>query len=161
MAAEQRDNEKMNGTLPPTDSTSLAALEALLEALIPPSADGRLPGAGSLSLAQTVAEGLARSAESQRQLDRLLAAFAARTAQQGSRADAAAEALAALAAEAPQAFEAIYLEALTAYYQHPQVCQALGLRPGPPFPRGYELEESDLEALLEPVKRRGGPAGLR
>lgn len=40
------------------------------------------------------------------------------------------------------------------YYQDDQVRQALGLSPGPPFPRGNEVEPGDL-SLLAQVKKRG------
>lgn len=39
------------------------------------------------------------------------------------------------------------------YYRDERVLSALGLRPGPPFPRGQALEQGDW-SLLDPVKAR-------
>ena len=39
------------------------------------------------------------------------------------------------------------------YYRDDRVLSALGLRPGPPFPRGQVLEQGDW-SLLDPVKAR-------
>ena len=39
------------------------------------------------------------------------------------------------------------------YYRDDRVLSALGLRPGPPFPRGQILEQGDW-TLLDPVKAR-------
>lgn len=40
------------------------------------------------------------------------------------------------------------------YYQHDDVCRAIGLEARPPFPDGYVVEEWDI-LLLEPVFFRG------
>jgi hypothetical protein len=42
----------------------------------------------------------------------------------------------------------------SAYYQHPRVLSGLGLEPRPPHPKGYALEQPDLDALLAPVRAR-------
>ena len=39
------------------------------------------------------------------------------------------------------------------YYQHPRVLSGLRLEPRPPYPKGYEMEPSDL-SLLDPVRGR-------
>lgn len=46
------------------------------------------------------------------------------------------------------------LEAVSCYYQHPQVLAALAIEDRPPFPKGYQVIAGDL-TLLEPVRRRG------
>ena len=45
-------------------------------------------------------------------------------------------------------------QVLQCYYQHDDVLEAIGLEARPPFPKGYFLEEGDL-TLLEPVYLRG------
>ena len=40
------------------------------------------------------------------------------------------------------------------YYRDDRVMQSLGMDARPPFPQGFEVEESDW-SLLEPVKQRG------
>jgi hypothetical protein len=41
-----------------------------------------------------------------------------------------------------------------AYYQHPTVLAGLGEPARPPFPEGFEVEETD-EELLEKLRERG------
>ena len=48
----------------------------------------------------------------------------------------------------------LLFHAYSGYYQDSRVAAAIGLAPGPPFPRGYELEAGDL-GLLDRVRRRG------
>ncbi len=51
-------------------------------------------------------------------------------------------------------FSRLTTEVIQCYYQHEQVLQAIGLEARAPFPEGYLLEEGDL-TLLEPVYERG------
>jgi hypothetical protein len=131
-------------------------LDGVLDEIIPPSADGRLPGAGELGLARyvawepalirMVAQGLAA-----------LDAIARRGAGQHFVALPRGERVLALdeLAASEQAFPPVLvLHAYAAYYQHPRVLEALGLEPRPPHPAGYATVAGDL-SLLEPVRRRG------
>ena len=45
------------------------------------------------------------------------------------------------------------LQVVTSYYEDDRVLIAIGLRPGPAFPEGYEIKETDW-SLLDPVKDR-------
>jgi len=51
-------------------------------------------------------------------------------------------------------FNRLTTQVLRCYYQHDDVLEAIGLEARPPFPKGYFLEEGDL-TLLEPVYLRG------
>ena len=53
-----------------------------------------------------------------------------------------------------QFFNSLTTKAIQCYYQHDDVLEAIGLGARPPFPKGYLLEEGDL-TLLEPVYLRG------
>ncbi len=62
-------------------------------------------------------------------------------------------AVAAVSTTHAELFEALWTATLVAYYQHPRICQELGLRPGPPYPEGYEVADTNL-SLLDPVRIR-------
>ena len=51
-------------------------------------------------------------------------------------------------------FNRLTTQVIQYYYQHDDVLKAIGLEARPPFPQGYLLEEGDL-TLLEPVYLRG------
>ena len=131
------------------------ALSAVLDALVPPSADGRLPGAGALGLASEIEEKLgAMCAFTARGLEALDAVARERGAASfAALAPAArADALNAHATADPGFLPGLVFQLYSAYYQHPRVQQGLGLEPRPPHPKGYPLEQPDLDALLAPVR---------
>lgn len=134
-----------------------SALSAVLDAVIPRSTDGRLPGAGELGLARAIEQQLgAMCAFTARGLDALDALARDRGAA-GFAALAPAERAAVLGAHAaadPGFLPGLVFQIYSAYYQHPRVLEALGLEPRPPHPKGYALEQPDLEALLAPVRAR-------
>jgi len=134
-------------------------LNALMNLVIPPSASGDLPGAGTLGLSPTVAEAL--------QADPLLGPMV-ETGAQAVREAALAEHPDGLRGMAPQAATEVLKAGLTshpflimglsrylypAYYQHPRVLEAIGEPPRPPFPEGFDLEATDAE-LLEILRSR-------
>lgn len=51
-------------------------------------------------------------------------------------------------------FSHLTTEIIKCYYQNNQVLKAIGLEARPPFPLGYQIAEGDL-SLLEPVYKRG------
>src|SRR5262245_41821643 len=135
----------------------LSSLAAVLDTVVPASSDGRLPGAGELGLAHAVEERLgAMCAFIARGLDALdglaRARGAAGFAALGS--DDRADALQAHAASDPGFLPGLVFQIYTAYYEHPHVLEGLGLEPRPPHPKGYALEQPDLEAMLAPVRAR-------
>jgi hypothetical protein len=131
------------------------ALTAVLDAVIPPSANGRLPGAGSVGLTEEIEQALAASSEL---VLACLAAVETGAADQGCAfAELATPARAALlseiAAAQPAFLPSLIFHVYTRYYQTPEVLEALGLEPRPPYPKGYEIVENDL-GLLDPVRGR-------
>ena len=134
-------------------SQQLEILTCVLDELIPPSADGQLPGAGALGLASGIAEHVARTPGALAVLAEVLDALAA----EGFAALAGAArtaALQAFAARHPSFVPGLFAPACVRYYGEPSVALALGLEARPPHPKGYTLEPGDLGGL-EAVRRRG------
>ena len=134
-----------------------ATLVAMLDALVPRSADGRLPGAGELGLAAGIEEQLgAMCAFVASGLDALDALARERGAREFSALPVAERAavMNAHAAADPGFLPGLVFQVYSAYYQHPRVLSGLGLEPRPPHPKGYALEQPDLDALLAPVRAR-------
>lgn len=150
----------MTASTTPLSPAALRALAHVLDDLIPPSGDGRLPGAGTLGLAAYLDTALdvmpelkAMVAQSLTALD----ALARRRDPGGLDALGAADRAAVLLelASSDDALPPILaIHAYTGYYQQPQVLEALGLEARPPHPKGYEMAENDL-SLLDPVRARG------
>jgi hypothetical protein len=138
---------------------AMATLAALLDTLIPPSKDGRLPGAGAIGVGDHVVLAMQADAATgelvSRGLDELDAC--ARSAGADGFAQLDEDARSALVQrfqnEQKDFFECIVLHACTGYYQHERVVGALGLEARPPFPKGYEVAAIDPD-LLEPVRKR-------
>jgi hypothetical protein len=126
-------------------------LASLLDELLPPREDVRLPGAGGLGLADAV-----DAASLGSPLRPALSAELARLSAGGFAALAKAEKrerLEALAKQSHELFQLLLRHAYGAYYTHPSVVAALGLPARPPFPEGYAVPATDF-ALLDPVRRR-------
>lgn len=130
------------------------ALASVLDEIVPPSADGRLPGAGQLGLAGYVAETLHKTpelasmvAQGLSDLENLARGRNASTFAALPRADKL-QLLNEWGFVLP-----LTIHAYTGYYQHAQVLEALGLEARPPHPKGYHMEPNDL-TLLEAVQRR-------
>ena len=142
------------------DAEQQATLAAVLDTIIPPSADGRLPGAGELGLATHVERGLAQVpallpviAQGLDSLDGLAlqrdaSSFVALL--PGERSAVLAE----LAAAQPGFLGPIVFHTYVGYYQHPRALAAVGLEPRPPHPKGHALEPGDF-GLLDAVRSRG------
>jgi len=136
------------------------ALACVLDEIIPGSADGLLPGAGALDLADHLDAALASMPELRAMLVQSLGALAAMAQQRHARAIPALSVeertalLAELAASEHSVPPILALHTFTGYYKHPRVLEALGCEPRPPHPQGYEMEANDL-TLLDPVRRRG------
>lgn len=144
----------------PNDASPLQDTElvgAILDLLIPPRADGRLPGGGALGLAATVAADLSADPSYGPRVESGLAAVrdAARERDpEGFLALAGEDRLAVFRAqqqEHPALERGLTHYLYLAYYQHPAVLAGLDQPARPPFPEGYEIEPTDPEllALLE------------
>jgi len=135
-------------------------LTGLLDAILPESPNGRLPGAGALGLADHVA----RMVEKTPMLRPVvayglstLADLARRRAPGGWDALSREERTAVveqLTAEDQFFLPAFLFLAYSGYYTDPRVVAALGLEARPPHPAGYAMEPDDL-SILDPVRRRG------
>lgn len=131
-------------------------LEALLDTLIPPSDDGRMPGAGQAGVASYLAE---RAPDLAPLIAQALAALDAKAAERGAArfADlppaARAEVLAAHAEGDPALLPALLFHTYAGYYQQRPVVEGLGYEHRPPFPEGYPLEPTD-PARLDGVRQR-------
>ena len=135
-------------------------LVGLLDAILPGTADGRLPGAGSLGLVGHIA----RMVE-QTPMLRPVVAYGLSTLEElaRKRAPAGWDALSGTERTAvlkqftdeDQFFLPAFLFlAYSGYYTEPRVVEALGLEARPPHPTGYAMDPDDL-SLLDPVRRRG------
>ncbi len=136
-----------------------SVLVRLLDVIIPPDSERRLPGAGSLGLTASIARTAERTPMVRPVLEYGLSALAdlAR-----KRTPAGFAALSAV--EAKEVWEqfaatdefftpAFLFLVYASYYQHPRVVETLGLESRAPHPKGYTVEESDW-TLLDPVRRR-------
>jgi len=135
-------------------------LRALLDEVIPPSPDGRLPGAGALDLIGHVARTVRQTPMLAPVVEYGLSAIAELAGTRSpdgwaglSRAERSAL-LAEFAAGDQFFMPALLFLAYSGYYQHPRVVEALGLEARPPHPKGYAMEAFDT-TLLDAVRRRG------
>ena len=130
-------------------------LSALLDEIIPGSADCALPGAGELGLAAYVEQVLDGAPGLRPLIARGLA-----QADERARGDFASlppadrrGVLGELESALPGFLPSLVFHTYVAYYQDPRVRRALGLEARPPHPLGYEMEPNDL-SLLDPVQAR-------
>lgn len=135
------------------------ALVAVLDEIVPPSADGRLPGAGALGIATIIEEKMRAEPMLQPAVLGGLEALDALAKRGGAsgfadvpRAERA-EMLSRLSAEAPAFLPGLIFHTYLAYYQQAPVLEGLGVPPRPPFPEGYAVAPMDA-SLLEPVRAR-------
>ncbi len=122
----------------------------MLDEIIPPSRDGKLPGAGELGLVDYIADAVEKSPELRPAIMEGISALGDFT---GLAKDEKTRALNELATTAPAFLPGLTFQIYLGYYQHPRVLEGLGLPPRPPHPEGYELETGDL-GLLNPVRAR-------
>jgi hypothetical protein len=135
-------------------------LALVLDEVIPPTADGRLPGAGALGAGAIVQHAASATPGLEPLLTQGLAALQdiARRSDSGGFAalshSARVEALQELEKASPMLLPTLLTFACISYYSNEQVLTALNGSARPPHPQGYEMEEDDL-ALLDPVRARG------
>ncbi len=135
------------------------ALSGVLDEIIPPSDDGRLPGAGELGLVNYIEEVAQSAPELEPVLARGLEALDALANRRDPRGFAAlsksdrAEVMNELAATEPAFLPGLIFHTYVGYYLNGRVIEALGLEARPPHPKGYEMESGDL-TLLDAVRQR-------
>jgi hypothetical protein len=127
-------------------------IDALLDQIIPASADGKVPAAGRLGVADFVLKNGGDDPALHQIIDR-----AQELTLEGNPMDAAL--VQRLEAEHPQAFATLQRLTYMGYYSRADIRPLFGLSALPVHPRGYDvpLESPELlEALVAPVKARGG-----
>jgi gluconate 2-dehydrogenase subunit 3-like protein len=135
-------------------------LDTLLDVIIPPSGDGRLPGAGALGLAAHVMRAAQQTPMVGPVVEYGLSALADLAAARHADGWTAlsmeerASVLREFTATDHFFLPAFLFLVYSGYYQHPRVVEALGLESRPPHPEGYEMEAGDF-SLLDAVRRRG------
>ena len=148
---------------PPWSEADGRVLDALLDVIIPASADGRVPAAGALGVAGYLA-GRAADDPALATRFRMGLAHAARLAEARGAAfealDAAGRAgvVEALERDAPELFGELLRHTYMGYYSRPDVRPHFGLSARPTQPQGYDLPEDDpdeLAAIVAPVRARG------
>lgn len=134
-----------------------STLDAVLNLIVPASADGRMPAAAEVGVpAYLYAEAADALPVLREELDELERRAQARFERgfvalaQGERHSLVEE----LRAQAPAFMHRLAMEALACYYQHDRVIEGLGLEARPPYPKGYQVVQGDL-SLLDPVRARG------
>lgn len=144
----------MTDTNTPTadfDEAQHARLSALLDTILPASADGRMPSAAELDfMGYLTGDGAAFAPALPGILDRLDAGFADWPLEDRL------AAIEAFAAADPQAFDDLLFRVYACYYQDDRVRGLIGSQPGPPFPRGNTIPVGDLSGLADVVKRSPG-----
>jgi hypothetical protein len=139
-------------------------LDTLLDVVLPPSDDGRLPGAGSLGLTAHVV----RTVEQTPMLGPVVTYGLAALTELATTRNAGgwmglspgerAEVLREFTATDQFFLPAFLFLAYSGYYQHPRVLEALGLEARAPHPVGYEMDAGDF-SLLDAVRGRGPMSG--
>jgi len=141
-----------------TMNTQLLSL--VLDELIPPRPDGRLPGAGTLGVGAVVEHAAAGTPELGQMLSQGLAGLddvARRSGAEGFAAlspTARVVALRDMEQAEPMFLSTLLTLACVGYYSAEPVVAELKGSARPPHPLGYELESDDL-SLLDPVRARG------
>ena len=132
-------------------------LDLVLNMIVPPSADGRMPGAAEVGVPDyLIAEAADGLRQFKQELERLDAQARIHFGRGFARLQDAErwQVVAKMRAEEPLYMSRLVAEVLACYYQHDRVLAGLGMEARPPYPKGYAVPESDL-TLLEPVRARG------
>lgn len=132
-------------------SDERAQIDALLNQLIPASADGKVPAAGTLGVGDFIATKL----PGDRALQETFRNGLERAAEIGA---SDADAVARIETELPTFFQALRRLTYMGYYSRPDIRALFGLSAKPVHPDGYEVPvepEALMADLTAPVRRRG------
>ena len=137
-------------TTPPSLSDAQQALlSALLDALVPASADGRMPSAAEVGFGgYLVTQAPDFAPELVALLQRLEPGFS------GLSLDARCEELRHLQGADPLKFSSLLARVYDCYYQHDAVREAIGVVQGAVFPQGNEVTQGDLSLLDSVIEHR-------
>jgi hypothetical protein len=137
------------------------ALAPVLDEVIPPREDGRVPGAGALGVARYVSRAVGFTPDMEPVIVRGLAILERVAQARDARGfvvlshDDRLAVIGEVLAEEPMFLGMLMFHAYVGYYRDARVLGALGFAPRAPHPAGYPVEPSDLATLLEPVRQRG------
>jgi len=138
------------------DQTTLLA--AILDLIIPASADGRVPGAGQLGVAGFLPKATPYAPDPVGAAKTVMAFVQAREDFAELDSDEKVEVLKLAEAAAPEAFATLVRLTYMGYYSRPNTRPLFGVGAHPVHPLGYEvLRESEdvLAELTAPVRERG------
>lgn len=148
--ADMRDTTNNGGF----SACEMRLLASVLDEIIPPSNDGKFPGAGQIGIATYVDEALRDTPDLRDMIAQGLADLDTLARRRNAPGFAALPRETKLQLLNEQAFVLpLTFHAYAAYYQQPEVLTALGLEARPPHPKGHEMEPNDL-TLLDAVRRR-------
>lgn len=129
-------------------------LASVLDEIIPPSTDGKLPGAGRLGLISYINAALQNTPELRSMIVQGLSDLDSLARSRNAPGFAVLSREDKLQLLNEQAFVLpLTFHTYAGYYQHARVVEALGLEARPPHPKGYHMEPNDL-SLLDGVRRR-------
>jgi hypothetical protein len=129
-------------------------LASVLDEIIPPSNDGKLPGAGQLGLARYIDEVSRPTPEIRAMIVQGLSDLDNLARSRNAPGFAALSREDKMQLLNEQAFVLpLTFHTYAGYYQQARVVEALGLEARPPHPKGYHMEPNDL-SLLDGVRRR-------
>jgi len=148
---------------PPWSETEGHLLSGLLDQIVPASADGRVPAAGALGVADFLASRASADPSLATLFRQALARAAALAEARGAHFDALDAAgrvavVETLEREAPDAFAALVRHVYMGYYSRADVRPLFGLTARPTQPEGYQVPGDDpgeMQTLLAPVRARG------
>lgn len=141
----------------PLSKEQESTLASIFDMIIPASSDGRMPSATEVNIFGYIRED---RSEQVPLISRGLATLNEWSESRHSQGFASLSAsdrqtlVDEIQTTAPGFIQSLVTSTVSCYYQDDRVLKALGMRPGPPFPEGYEVEPGDL-SLLDPVRRRG------
>lgn len=144
------------GAIAPFDEMQRAALDRLMDLLIPASPDGRMPAARTLGLYD---DGATMRAVDRERFERGLADLDGRSRQAHGVAfvrldpEPAKALVERLRAERSAFVQSFVTQTVGRYLSHPQVMPLIGLEARPLWPKGNTVAEGDW-SLLDAVKRR-------
>lgn len=142
------EDESVIATDSPLDSSQQAKLVALLDSIIPPDPERNLPGAGDMDLVSHIS---IQSPEFIALLVKTVDYFDDDFVKLDS--TERHPLVQSFSEQKPELFSVFIFHTYACYYQNDLVRAGLDLAPGPPFPRGNEIQAGDLSLLDEVLKR--------
>ena len=152
-----RDSEKSAAGDTLLSEAQQKTLAAVLNLIIAPSDDGRMPGAAEYDIWGYIHDAASTLAPVVRdELERLDTQARLQQGKPFATLDGAARQtlVEQMRAAEPGFMRDLARQTVACYYQQDRVLAAIGMPPRPPFPLGYEVAEGDL-SLLDPVRARG------